>query len=81
MGKQTTTTQGEVIEVHRLKSSRNGNPRFRYTIKTDSGHFGKFRTSPDSSIAYMGIKEGERVELDWAHYYGKPTVFRMERIG
>ena len=40
------------MDLHRLPSSRNGNPRFLVELATDAGYM-TLRTLPDSHIGYV----------------------------
>lgn len=63
--------RGALTGVERMRSSRNGNPRYRCRIGDDT-----YQTPPDSQIAYtLPSLEGSTVEAHVGPYYGKPTLW------
>ncbi len=47
------TYHGRIIHLERMRSSVNGNPRFRVTFQTDDGSIYVWRTRSDSSFGYQ----------------------------
>jgi len=56
---------GQMIELTRLKSSVNGNPRYVAKIIDINGDITKIRTAPDCSLGYsIGNYEGKFIEYE-----------------
>jgi hypothetical protein len=79
---------GLLVSLQRLPSSANGNPRYKGMLlvtKGDAGqiartYYVKFRTRPDSSLAYCAPNFlAHRVTIETGSYYGLRTLFSMEK--
>jgi hypothetical protein len=47
-----TIVEGTIVEVNRLNSSRNGNPRFSILVLRTDGNYERLDTKSDSMVNY-----------------------------
>lgn len=78
--KACTYHVGTLHECERMPSSRNGNPRYRLFIGTETSGVSCV-TAPDSSLGYTVTNyRGERVRALIGTHYGRATLRHIERV-
>ena len=73
--KDIETINGQISNIDRVRSSRNGNPRYRMTISSGTGDGYKcyvVYTTPDSSLGYTisNYRSGDAVTAEIGWHYG-----------
>ena len=70
--KDIETVTGQISNIDRVRSSRNGNPRYRMTISSGTGECYVVYTTPDSSLGYTisNYRSGDAVTAEIGWHYG-----------
>jgi hypothetical protein len=72
--------EGTLYVLDRMPNSRNGNPRFRLFIGTETSGVSCV-TAPDSSLGYtVQNYAGQRVRVLIGTHYGRATLNHIEQV-
>ena len=79
--KNLTVHNGTVQKITRMRSSRNGNPRYMVTVLEPGGVI-RACTTPDSSYGYSvkNLRDGDSVEMVVGTHYGVQSIDSIKKV-